>query len=192
LSQPNDASRVQKPKSEPTISTPRRQFEALVDQHYESVWSYVSLLTRAAAEAEDITHQAFLLTFDRLTAGETIHDPALWLRGVARNLVRAFWREKRKLPMDLTDQLSRLVEETDDAADAELKAERQAALAGCLQDLSADEQRVVKARYQAGLRIVQIAEQEKLNVTTARVKLFRIRERLKACIEWKLAGRTVT
>lgn len=174
------------------ISTRRRQFEALVDEHYEPLWSYVSVLTRGASETEDITHQAFLLAFDRLSSELTIDDPGRWLRGVVRNLVRAWWREQRKMPLDLADQLCRLAEAADDSAPAELTAEREAALTECLERLTADERRVVEARYQDGLRITQIAERERLNVATARVKLFRIRERLKTCVESKVAKGVVT
>lgn len=169
------------------ISERQRQFEAIVDQHYESLWSYVSLLTRGAAEAEDITHQAFLLAFDRMVAERTIDDPGLWLRGVVRNLVRAWWREKRKLPQDLADHLCRLAEQVDDAATAELRAGREAALAECVEKLSAGDRQLVKARYEDGLRITQIAEMEDANVATTRVRLFRVRERLKTCVELALA-----
>ena len=179
-------------ESEPPISARKRQFEALVNEHYEPLWSYASFLTGGAADAEDITHQAFLLVFDRLATERRIDDAGLWLRGVVRNLVRAWWRAKRALPQDLADQLSRLAEEVEDAATADSRTEREAALASCLEKLSADERQIVTARYEDGLRIKQIAERESLNVATARVKLFRIRERLKSCIEMTLVQGVVT
>lgn len=184
---PWDRHAVRGIRSVRTVTSRQRQFEAIVNEHYEPLWSYVSFLTRGAADAEDITHQAFLLAFDRLVDERPIDDLALWLRGVVRNLVRAWWREKRNLPQDLADQLGRLAEEADDAATSELRAEREAALAGCLERLSTDERRLIKARYEDGLRITRIAELEEANVKTTRVRLFRIRERLKSCVELALS-----
>lgn len=174
------------------ISRRQRQFEALVDEHYEPLWSYVSFLTRGATEAEDITHQAFLLAFDRLLDEKAIDDMGLWLRGVARNLVRAWWREKRKLPARVADYLCRLAEEADSGSLEELRSERQAALAKCMQKLSSDELQLVQARYRDGLKLTQIAKLNAANEATTRVRLFRIRERLKTCIELALAQGAVT
>ncbi len=160
----------------------------MVDEHYRSVWQYVVTLTRGAAEAEDLAHQAFLLAFDRLVEGRTIDDAGLWLRGVVRNLVREWWRTKRRLPAELADQLCRLAEEVDDASD-DLRSEREAALAACLEKLSDDERGMVRARYENGLQVTEIAKQQDINVRTARVRLFRIRERLKSCVELAFARR---
>ena len=69
----------------------------MVDAHYASVWSYVNVLTGGSPDSEDLTHQAFLLAFDRLAKEDrTIQDMGKWLRGVVRNLVRAYWRERRR------------------------------------------------------------------------------------------------
>ena len=73
----------------------QQQFQTLVDAHYRSVWQYVATLTRGAAEAEDLTHQAFLLAFDRMVEERPIEDAGLWLRGVVRNLVREWWPHRR-------------------------------------------------------------------------------------------------
>ncbi|MDA1014664.1 MAG: sigma-70 family RNA polymerase sigma factor [Planctomycetota bacterium] len=166
-----------------TSSDRQREFQNLVDAHYRSVWQYVVTLTRGSAEAEDLTHQAFLLAFDRMVEKRPIDDPGLWLRGVVRNLVREWWRKNRRLPVELADQLCRLAEEVDSASD-ELRSERETALASCLEKLSDDERRIVRARYEDGLPITEIAQRHEINVRTARVRLFRIRERL----NWRLHG----
>lgn len=170
------------------MSDRQRQFQNLVDEHYQSVWQYVVALTRGVAEAEDITHQAFLLAFERTVEERTIDDPGQWLRGVVRNLVRELWRKKRRLPQELTDLLSQLVEETDSAASSEQLLARESALAACLKKLSDVDRRVIQARYEEGLPVTDIARQQEANVASTRVRLFRIRERLKTCVELTFAG----
>lgn len=147
------------------------------------------MLTGGSAEGEDILHQAFLLAFDRLADGDQdIDDLGRWLRGVVRNLVRAWWRKKRKLPQDLADRLYDLAEEADSVPNSMIQAELAESLRNCLDQLAPAARRFVAARYEQGLAIREIADQEKVNESTARVRLFRIRQTLKTCLESYLAG----
>ena len=164
----------------------QQQFQRLIDAHYQAVWQYVLTLTRGASEAEDLTHEAFLLAFDRLVERRPIDSPGLWLRGVVRNLVKEWWRKKRRLPIELAEQLRQLAEDVDNSSE-ELRAGREAALTRCLEKLTDDERQLMRARYEDGLRITQIAEQQEANAETMRVRLFRIRERLKTCVELTFA-----
>ena len=176
-----------------SISTLRTQFQELVDRYYEKLWPYVWFLTAGSRDGEDILHQAFLLAFDRLAAGEEFRgDPGAWLRGTLRNLVHAWWREKRKAPQALADQLALLAEEADDALTASAKEEVRAALEHCLAKLAASDRELVAKRYEQGLRITRIAEELEKNVATVRVRLFRIRQVLMLCVQAQLARGSAT
>jgi len=170
------------------ISRLQQEFQRVVDEHYAALWSYVGMLTGGSPDGEDILHQAFLLAFDRLADGDrSIEHMGKWLRGVVRNLVRAWWREKRKLPENLADRLHDLAEEADSASNVLANAELIRALEHCLGQLAPAARRFVAARYEKGPPIHEIAEQEDLNDATARVRLFRIRQTLKSCLEAALA-----
>ena len=171
-----------------TSSDWQQPFQAAVDEHYQSVWQYAAVLTRETSEAEDIAHQAFLLLFDRLIEQRPIDDSGAWLRGVVRNLVREWWRKNRRLPAELTEQICLLADQVDDAT-AELRHEREAALSACLDKLSEDDRQMVRSRYEDGDSIVEIAERCQMKAETARVRLFRIRERLKTCVELTFSRR---
>jgi len=159
-----------------------------VDRHYEGVWRYARFLTRGAAEAEDMVHEAFLLAFDRLAAGEEFTgDAGAWLRGALRNLVKSWWRERRKLPQDVADRLVLLAEEADDALTVAAGEELRAALDHCLGLLGAEDRDLVARRYERGMRITRIAEELRRNAATVRVQLFRIRQALKECVERQLS-----
>jgi len=173
---------------ERAIRALRRRFEELVDRHYEGAWAYSRFLTRGAAEAEDLVHEAFLLAFDRLAAGEEFAgDAGAWVRGTLRNLVKAWWREKRRLPRDVVQHLATLVERADEAPSLASRQELQAALDHCLGLLSAEDRELVARRYERGLRITEIAAELRRNAATVRVQLFRIRQALKLCVEGQLA-----
>lgn len=167
--------------------TLRQRFSALVDASYDDVYSYASYLSGGAAETEDIVHEAFLAAFDRLSGGREFEgDPHMWLRGTVRNLVHVFWRKKRKLAPELADRLLELADEADDAGTAAARRESCQALRRCLETLSAEERRLVTGRYEDDLAITELAARLNLNVATARVRLFRIREALRACVARRL------
>ena len=145
-------------------------------------------LTGGSRDREDLLHEAFLLAFDRLAAGiEFQGDPGRWLRGVLRNLARAWWRKKRKVPDDLADHLKRLADRADDVPSLAASRELNAALNHCLGTLRPAERRLVAERYEQGLRVTAIAKQLRRNVATVRVQLYRIRQSLKLCVEAQLA-----
>ena len=170
----------------------RQQFQQIVDRHYNGLWRYVCAIARGAAESEDILHQAFLLAFDKLAAGEEFTgDVGAWLRGVARNLVHAWWRQQRKLPQDVADRLNQLADKADDALTAAAAGELNAALDHCLGKLPAPDRQLIGQHYEHGRRIAAIAEEQQQNAATVRVRLFRIRQALKQCIEkWLARGIT--
>lgn len=164
-----------------------------MDRHYEGVWAYVRFLTRGSGDSEDIVHEAFLIAFERLAAGEEFAgDPGAWLRGTARNLVRAWWRRKHKLPQDIADTLSAVAADAVEGLAAAIGNELRAALEHCLGLLVPQDRDLVARRYEQGLKVTQIADQLKRNTATVRVRLFRIRQALKQCVESRLAGGTAT
>jgi RNA polymerase sigma-70 factor (ECF subfamily) len=167
----------------------RERFTEIVDLHYKDLWSYVSFLTGGPDGCEDIVHQAFLLAFDRLAEGtEFTGDPGKWLRGTARNLVYTWWRERRKLPQDLAERLKTVIDESESVFESVANAETASALEHCLEKLSPEDRAMIRERYEKGVRITEIAEQTKANVTSLRVRLFRIRQALKLCVETQLSG----
>ena len=172
----------------PTISALRTRFQTLVDRHYDGLWAYVGALTGGATEAEDIVHQAFLAAFDRLAAGTEFEgDPGRWLRATARHMVYAWWRHQRRMPQDVADRLRQVADEADDALTRAARREVQAALDQCLGKLPDQDRRLVAERYEQGLRVTEIAERLERNAATVRVRLFRIRQALRRCVEAVLA-----
>jgi RNA polymerase sigma-70 factor (ECF subfamily) len=165
-------------------------FRELVDRHYGSVWACVSVLTGRSADTEDLVHQAFLLAFERLAdGGGFAGDPGKWLRGTARHLVFAWWREKRRLPEAVAGRLEALAaRQEEDAFSRADRAEIRAALRECLAKLSEEERRLVHRRYEEDEGLARIAESLGLNAVTIRTRLHRIRQALRRCLATALSG----
>ncbi len=161
-----------------------------MDRHYGSVWACVSVLTGRSEDTEDIVHQAFLLAFERLADGVGFAgDPGKWLRGTARHLVFAWWRERRRMPEALAQRLEALVaRHEDDPLTRADRAEIRAALRQCLGKLPEDDRRLVQKHYAEGEGLVRIAEGLGMNAVTVRTRLYRIRQALRRCLARALDG----
>ena len=167
----------------------RNRFEELVDRCYRPVLSYVFRLTGGCRDSEDLTHQAFLLAFERLARGEEFSgDPGRWLRGTARNLVRGWWRRARKAPALVADRLALAVAEDQNPAAAAAQAEEREALDHCIGQLVPKDRDVLAKRYEEGLKASEIAAQIRASVEAVYMRLSRIRQKLKLCVQRQLTG----
>lgn len=168
-------------------------FQRMVDDHYEPLLSYAHFLLGHTEQVEDVVHQAFMLAFDRLADGQRFQgDPGKWLRGTVRNVVHDVWRQKRKLPQDVADLLQQVVLQADEAGDAMDRSRVRKALQRCLDRLEEEDRQLLGQRYETGQRITEIARRMKLNVASLRVRLYRVRQGLKSCIEAHFAGEVPT
>ncbi len=168
----------------------QQKFAELVDRHYGSVWACVSVLTARSADTEDLVHQAFLLAFERLAGGgDFAEDAGKWLRGTARHLAYAWWREKRRLPEAVANRLEGLMARQDeDALSRADRTEIRAALRQCLGKLSESERCLVRRHYEEEEDLARIAEGLNVNAVTVRTRLYRIRQALRRCLEAALGG----
>lgn len=164
-------------------------FERIVAAEYVPLLSYARFLMHGAQAAEDVAHQAFMLAFERLAGGRPLEgDAGKWLRGTVRNLAREAWRQKRRMPEDLADTLDRIMSRLEDPGEVAEAANLRAALRLCLQSLPSADREMLRQRYENGCDTVKLAANLGMNPATARVRLFRVRQALRSCVEARLAG----
>ena len=165
------------------------RFRSLVRDHHDDLRAYVAYLTRRAPATDDLVQEAFLLAFDRMAQGSDFSgDPGKWLRGVARNLVRAWWRDSRRVLPDTADMLLQLADETDDAVARVIADENVALLGGCVQKLRDVDQDLLRRFYADGLGVAQVAQQIKQSVSNVKVRLHRVRAALRECLGKSMLG----
>jgi RNA polymerase sigma-70 factor (ECF subfamily) len=140
--------------------------------------------------AEDAVQETYIVlqrTQERFIAGA---DPGAWVRGIARNLARqALTRRGRQQAMasealsERCDQAAALAEAADGGD------EEREQLGRCLATLSAANRELLRARYQEGLSLKQLAERSRRSAGAIQVALSRLRATLFACIDQALRRR---
>lgn len=164
------------------------RFQELVDAHYRDLWSYAMYCAGGSSEVEDLVHEAFLAAFDRLRAGREFEgDPGAWLRAVVRNKSHGRVRQRKVLFAPEIEGFLPAATEEEQPLERLVQTEAHSALSGCVDHLPESEQDLLSERYgPTGEDPASMAVREDMNPKTLRVRLFRIRQKLKDCLEDKL------
>jgi RNA polymerase sigma-70 factor, ECF subfamily len=83
-------------------------YHHLVDAHYEALFRYAFRLTGSAADAEDLTQEAFGKAFSRLNQLRDYERAKAWLFRILRNLYLHKVRDDKRhgvIPIDSVDEL---------------------------------------------------------------------------------------
>lgn len=171
----------------------REAFSELVRMHQAVVRAYVSTHVRGAGAADDLAQEVFVRAFCRLDAFQPPESGSIrpWLMGIARNLLlehsRAPSRLETRAPTDVEGALD--VNAGDGPRDP-LEVERRIdALQRCVDKLAPAASRLVARHYFERRTLASLAAEEQKQESALRMRLLRIRETLRACIEHNMGER---
>ena len=164
-------------------------FEILVREHADMLITFIRAVVRDDDLAEDLFQETMLVAWRRLDQYDRDRPFAPWLRGIARRLILAEFRQNgRRFYTCHATVLNRL-----DALTAAVERqpgdqwhEKLSALEECLAGLPEPFRLAVELRYERELGQAQMAKQLQLSVAGVKKRLQRARERLFSCIERKL------
>lgn len=135
--------------------------------------------------AEDVLQQTAEAAL-RLDESSEIESIEGWLRGVARNQVRRYWRDvSRRGGESLDSEAGRRVLAMLDAGcprEALLERETLMTMLTAISALSADEQHLLYAVYRHGRSQAEIAEEMGCTPKGVEMKLYRMRARLREAL----------
>jgi RNA polymerase sigma-70 factor (ECF subfamily) len=142
--------------------------------------------------AEDVVQEAMLVVMRKFDEFEEGSSMLAWCRAIVRlEVLRAKQRKQRE--MSLVD---RLLSDAIDAAFEEFQwerrrdeaARRRSALERCMAEVSGRGRQLLAARFGEELGYQEIARRLGMNLEAVRKALFRIKKRLRRCVERDLGG----
>jgi RNA polymerase sigma-70 factor, ECF subfamily len=158
---------------------------ALVRAHQEELWRYLRFLGCDNALAEDLTQETFLALLRNPAVLENVGSLPSYLRSIARNLF--FKRHAGASPAIPLEELpdadavwSAVVKDKDAGPYLE-------ALRACVDGLDERSRRALALQYRERLPLDAAATALDLSREGVKTLLRRIRERLKACVDGRLA-----
>jgi RNA polymerase sigma-70 factor (ECF subfamily) len=160
-------------------------FRPLYERYKDKVYSTAYRITGDASLAEDVTHDVFLLVYERLGQFRRRSRFSSWLYRVTVNRATDAVRRRRRERWLFRARVGEDAEEGEVAATAERTPEQAVeatelaeAVARALKELSLKLRTVVVLRYFEGLRYEEIAEVIGRSVGTVKSRLSRAHEKL--------------
>jgi len=159
----------------------RTQFEALYNERRLEIYRYLLSLQLAAAEAQELTQEAFLKLFQEMETGTSIENPRAWLFRVAHNLAIDSHRRNPPSGNDNESVYQAAAQDQDIPEIMVLGKERSRLLADAIAGLSRQQRACLHLRAE-GLRYREIAEVLGVSTPTVGEFLQRAIKRMRAAI----------
>jgi RNA polymerase sigma-70 factor (ECF subfamily) len=159
-------------------------FSELVKRYQGNVRACLAVRLYRKHEAEDLAQEAFVVAFRKLDQFDEDKPFGPWIRTISFNLLRNHWRKHRPVPMGTAEELESLVEEEIGLRYSEHnESDTLAILKRCIEKLDAPMQKLLNLRYHEGLSVGKITKTMNVNHSTMTMRLHRLRDQLRLCIE---------
>jgi RNA polymerase sigma-70 factor (ECF subfamily) len=174
-------------RNDPPVE-PLALFEILIREHAEALTAFLRASVADRAAAEDLFQETMLVAWRKIGAYDRTRPFGAWLRGIARMLVLAYYRDAaRERPLGaemvlehLDRQLTNIERQPGDTFD-----EKIAALRDCLTRLEPDYRQTIELHYQQGKTTDWIASQLATTRAAIQKRLQRARQQLAECLQRK-------
>jgi RNA polymerase sigma-70 factor (ECF subfamily) len=158
-------------------------------RHRKMLLSFIYSVVRDHHLAEDLFQDVSLVAFNKCADFQSGTNFGAWLRQIARNRIMKEWQKPGKDMLALDDAAIDAVMHAYDREPDEHWEDREAALQECLQRLPPEGRRMIEDRYRDGLAFETIAERLQSTANSIQVRLCKLRQALRRCVEMKLAGK---
>jgi RNA polymerase sigma-70 factor (ECF subfamily) len=149
------------------------------------VSAFLHSVVREARDRDDLLQEIAVAVLDCYAKSYEPQRPFLsWALGVARNQVGLYLRRRRRDRL-VFDEATMLALSTAFMESAEVDSSPLAELRDCLQQLARRSRELIDLRYEQDLKPAAIAERMGMTANAVAKALQRIREQLKACLEFK-------
>lgn len=165
-------------------------FGELVRRYQGRLRAYACQYIDSASDVFEIVQDAFLNTYkhlDRFEPGRAFYP---WIRTICHNLVLNYFRSrrsKRAIQLQLVDDAIWERLDTDGLVEDDLaSAHKIETLRECMQRLAKSQQQLVRDRYHHRVAVKEIAATQGASAASVSMRLRRIRDRLKKCMDERM------
>ncbi|MFC4991473.1 sigma-70 family RNA polymerase sigma factor [Rubritalea tangerina] len=168
--------------------TDTHEFVKLLTGHQASLRAFIVALMPGSPDVQDVLQDTNVILWEKMadyTPGTSFKN---WSFTIARFMVKAQYRSnKRYLSPMLNEDIIHAISERWYNRQPEATQLRQAALEKCVKGLKTSEQDIIEACYSHGSNLEKYSTIIGRSANSLRVSLFRIRNKLKDCVEIRIA-----
>lgn len=156
------------------------QKQLIYEEYFETIFKLALYLTGNRHVAEDLTHDTFVLAFEKYGQLKSISKIGAWIRAIAANLANRHYKDKKRLIFVGSESLKPAFSSTRVFSDDKIIEQD---IKNSLRELSKKFQEVLVLKYFCDLEVSEIATVLNVPEGTVKSRLNRGREKMKAKIE---------
>jgi len=158
-------------------------YSELVKRYQSNVRACLLVRLHQKHEAEDLAQETFIIAFRKLKDFDVEQAFGPWVRTIAFNLLRNFWRKHRAIPMGGAAELEILIDEQVGLRYSDKnESDTMAALKQCIEKLDDSMKQLLALRYHRELSIADLTRQLNVRHSTMTMRLHRMRDQLRICV----------
>lgn len=166
-------------------------FEVLMYENADMLLAFLRASVRDQHAVEDIFQETMVVAWRRMEQFDRNRSFGKWLRGIARNLVLAHFRKSGKTPLTMDESALDWMDEKFtqiQSTTGDTLSEKLALLRDCVDALSEENKKTVKARYLDQSSLTEIVKKLDVGLETVKKRLYRAKNQLAECLEKKLVA----
>ena len=172
----------------------QRAMDQVRKEHYRSflnitenrakIMSVILAMVRDFEVAEDLFQETVLQILEVSDRFDPAKEFVPWACGIARNMVRRYWRRQKTQPSTIAQELLEgLAQIVVDEGDTDVWRKEQAALRRCLEKVPERTRTLFVLRYGHNCKGQELARRAQFNAGSIRTTLARLRNQLRQCID---------
>lgn len=169
------------------MNEPGNEFAKLLVSHDRELRRYIAMFIPRRDCVEEILQQTAVMLWEKFGEFDREREFLPWATRFAYFEVLNFRKNQARNRLVFSDDVLAALEQTHNELESELQ-QRQVALRGCLEKLTASDRTLLARRYDDSSTIKSLAEETGRTVKTLYRRLDRIRESVAACVERKLVS----
>lgn len=156
-------------------------FDALYNRHFRRIYNFAIRKLGDATEAEDVTQEVFAAVFGCLDRFEGRSDLVVWIYGISRNILNNRLRRRGGIRLISLEEVPPESTPTDQGPAAQAEARQVLErVEAAIQELPAEQRRILELRHAERLAIRKIAELTDRSEDAVKSSLYRARRSLAA------------
>lgn len=173
-----------------TLQGEQNAFGILVKEYQGKLRAYAARFIYSSDDILDLVQDSFLDALKSLDKFDTEREFNPWIRAILHNNIVNFYKsahKKRSVNLSIVDEaILEYVSEI--PGDQDKPDERVLLLRSCLSELKGPDKALIIARYHEQISVKQLASVANQSESSISMKLMRIREKIKLCLEQKLSA----
>ena len=161
-------------------------FRLVVRRYGPTIRSWFGQHVRDSPLIDDLAQETFVAAWDSLSRYDTQSSVSGWLIAIARNRLRNYYRSTRRRSSAMQRYQEELITllggESHDTCEDKLTA-----LRICIERLPDRSHEIIRARYDGGESVAELAERFEMEANAVKQLLHRCRKNLRSCIQQEVA-----